>query len=103
VLDDVRGLGIGPRKGAQDRLWAARPHGAQNLLRAAELRHEPVCRREHRGSRPVVLLQPDDRRVRKPLRHAEQVLGARAREGVDRLVVVTDRAELVAVAEPPVE
>ena len=31
------------------------------------------------------------------------MLGARAGEGVDRLVVVADRAELVAVAEPALE
>ena len=41
--------------------------------------------------------------MREPPRHREQVLRARAGEGVDRLVVVADRAQLVAVAEPAVE
>jgi len=34
---------------------------------------------------------------------AEQVAGGRARERIDRLIVVTDGAELVALAKPAVE
>ena len=41
--------------------------------------------------------------MRETSRHREQVLRARAREGVDRLVVVADGAQLVALAEPAVE
>ena len=40
---------------------------------------------------------------REPLRQRQQVRGAGAREAVDRLVVVADRAELVAVSEPAFE
>jgi hypothetical protein len=42
-------------------------------------------------------------RVREPLRQRKQPLGARAREAVDRLVVVTDDAYVVTLAEPEVE
>ena len=73
-----------------------RTRRAQRLLGAAELRHEPVRELEHLRRRAVVLLEPDHRRVREPLRHREQVLGRRAGERVDRLVVVADDAELVA-------
>ena len=52
------------------------------------------------GRRAVVLLEPHDRRLRVPLREPEEVLGRRAGERVDRLVVVADDAEVVAVAEP---
>ena len=41
--------------------------------------------------------------LREPLREREQPLRARAGEAVDRLVVVADRAQLVAPAEPEVE
>jgi hypothetical protein len=41
--------------------------------------------------------------VREPRRHRKQVLGARTGEAVDRLVVVTHAAEIVALAEPQVE
>ena len=77
--------------------------GAQRLLGAAEARDEPVRELEHLRRRAVVLLEPEDLRVREPVRHPEQVLRAGAGERVDRLVVVADDAEVVAVAEPEVE
>jgi hypothetical protein len=87
----------------RQRLLAARQHRPQHLLRPAQLRHEPVRGRQDLGRRAVVLLQPHDERCGKPRRHSEQVLRRRAREGVDRLVVVADDAELVPVAEPALE
>ena len=51
----------------------------------------------------VVLLEPDDERVREAARDAEQVLRPGAGERVDRLVVVADDAKVVAVAEPVLE
>ena len=94
--------GVGERRA---RPAPARPAsvGAQRLLGAAEARDEPVRELEHLRRRAVVLLEPDDERVREAARHAEQVLGAGAGERVDRLVVVADDAEVVAVAEPEVE
>jgi hypothetical protein len=41
--------------------------------------------------------------VREPPREAQEVLGRSAGERVDRLVVVADDTEVVALAEPPVE
>ena len=76
---------------------------AQRLLRAAELRHEPVREREHLRRRSVVLLEPNDVCVRVAPRQREQPLRARAGEAVDRLIVVADGAELVAIAEPEIE
>ena len=86
-----------------DRLRPVRPHRAEHLLRAAELRHQPVRDREHLRRRAVVLLEPHDDRVREARRHRQQVLRAGTRERVDRLIVVADDAELVAAAEPEIE
>jgi hypothetical protein len=102
LLDDVRLLELPPRTSAA-RLGPARRERAQHLLRAAERRDDPVRQREHFGRRAVVRLEAHDGRVREALRQAEQVLRRRAGERVDRLVVVADRAELVARAEPAVE
>ena len=88
---------------SDQRLRAAREHRPQDLLRAAELRHEAVRRRQDLRRRAVVLLQPHDQRAREPRRHPEQVLRRRAREGVDRLVVVADDAQVVAVADPALQ
>ena len=74
-----------------------------SLCEAAQLARQPVRHRQHLGRGPVVVLQPDHRGVRVALREVEQVLGRRAGEGVDGLVVVAHHAELVAPAEPPVE
>ena len=79
------------------------PRRAQRLLGAAEPRHEPVREREHLRRRAVVLLQPHDRRLREPRREPEQPLRRGAGEAVDRLVVVADRAEVVARPEPELE
>ena len=76
---------------------------AQRLLGAAELRHEPVRERKELRRRAVVLLEPDNARLRESPRQREQPLRARAREAVDRLIVVADRAEIVPVAEPEIE
>ena len=51
--------------------------GAQHLLGAAELRHEPVREREHLRRRAVVLLEPHDGRVREARR--DRRAGARVR------------------------
>ncbi len=92
-------VGLHQRQG----LRAAREHRPQHLLRAAELRDEAVRQRQDLRRRAVVLLQPHDQRAREARRHPEQVLRRRAREGVDRLVVVADDAELVAVADPALQ
>src|SRR5439155_6561120 len=76
---------------------------AQLLLGAAQPRHKPVGEPEHLRRRAVVGLQPHDRRAREALRQRQQVVGRRPGERVDRLVVVANRAELVAVAEPELE
>ncbi len=83
------------------RRTGASPDGAgrpQDLLRAAELRHEPVRELEDLGRRAVVLFESEDAAL-----HGQQMLRGRAGEGVDRLVVVADDAELVAAAEPALE
>ena len=85
------------------RLRAVRERRAQRLLGAAEPRHESVRQREHLRGRAVVLLEAHDERLRIAPRHREQVLGRGTREGIDRLVVVADDAELVAAAEPAFE
>src|SRR6266487_4570869 len=103
ALDDELRFGIAAVEAAQLGLRARPVRLAQMLLGAAEPRDEPVREAEHLRRRAVVGLQPNDGRIREVLRQRQQVLGSRAREGVDRLVVVADRAELVAVAEPELE
>ena len=88
---------------AQHRLRPARPRRPQRLLRSAQPRHQTIRQREHLRRRAVVLLQPHHRRLRVARGQPEQPLGRGAGEAVDRLVVVADRAELVAVAEPELE
>ena len=85
------------------RLGAVRQRRRERLRRAAEPRHEPVRELDHLRGRAVVPLEPHDAGVREAPRQREQPLGARAREAVDRLVVVADRAEVVPVAEPEIE
>ena len=68
----------------------------------AERRREAVRERQHLRGRAVVLLQPDDG-AREAAGSASRYAGAGAGEAVDRLVVVPDRAQLVAVAEPALE
>ena len=103
LADDELGLGqpVGLHQG--QRLLAAGPDGAQHLLRAAQLGHEPVRDREDLRRRAVVLLEPHDERAGKARGHRQEILRRRARERVDRLVVVADDAEVVAVAEPALE
>ena len=101
--DDLASLGLGGREGAHDGRRAVVERRAQHLLGAAELRDKAVRQLEHLRRRAVVLLEPHNERVRVATRHFEQVLRARARERVDRLVVVADDAEVVALAEPVLE
>ncbi len=98
--DDERTLLAGIAEPTQLRLGPVLPRRAQLLLGAAEPRHEPVRELEHLRRRAVVLLEPED--LRAPAQR-EQVLGRGAREAVDRLVVVADHAEVVAIAEPVLE
>ena len=102
-LHEVLSLGLGRCERPHARLRPCGSDRTKRLLRAAEFRHEPVGELEHLRRRAVVLLQPDHRRVREPLRHAEQVVGRRAGEAVDRLVVVADDAQVVTRPEPRVE
>src|SRR5581483_7150217 len=76
---------------------------SQHLLGPAEPRNELVREREHLRRGAVVLREPYDGRVRKARGHAEQMLGPGAGEAVDRLVVVADNAEVVAIAESELE
>ena len=93
----------GDANAAHDRLSAGVARRAQHLLRSAELGDEPVREREHLRRRAVVLLEPHDGRLREARRDAEEVLRPGPGERVDRLVVVTDDTEIVAVAEPVLE
>ena len=102
-LDDEGRFELRRRERARDRLRAFRLRCSQDLLGPAQPRHEPVRELEDFGRRAIVVLEADHLGVRKPRGHCEQVLRARAREGVDRLVVVADGAQLVAIAEPAVE
>ena len=96
--DECRVVGHAPN----DRLRPALARRTQHL-RPAEGRHDAIREREHLGCGSVVRLEPDDGRGWKALGQRKQVLRRRARERVDRLVVVADGAELVARPEPPVE
>jgi hypothetical protein len=87
----------------QGRLRPLRKGRRERLRRTAEPRHEAVGELEHLRRRAVAPLEPHDVGVREALRQREQPASARAREAVDRLVVVADRAELVPLAEPEVE
>ena len=101
--DDFAALRLRRGEGAYDGLGTVVKRRAQHLLRAAELRHEPVRKLEHLRRRAVVLLEPHDERIRIAARHVEQMLRPGAGERVDRLVVVADHAEVVAAAEPMLE
>ena len=103
LRDDRGSLVLGRGIRAHDRFGAVRQHRAQCLLGAAEVGHEPVGECEHLRRRAVVLLEPRDDRMREPLRHREQIVGARTGEPVDRLIIVADDAEVVSLAEPQVE
>ena len=95
-LDDEAGLDLDRHD---------RPHvglGPRRQL-GAERRREAVRERQHLRRRAVVLLQTDDGGAREAAGKRQQVRGAGAGEAVDRLVVVPDRAQLVAVAEPALE
>src|SRR6478736_2590919 len=89
--------------GPDDRLGAVCDCRGERLRRASEPRHEPVCELEHLRGRAVAPLEAHHPRVREALRQCQQPPRAGAGEAVDRLVVVPDRAELVAFAEPEVE
>ncbi len=102
-VDDGGDLGLLFRFGTRDRRRTRWPGRAEGLLEPAEPRPETVREIEDLRRRAVVLLETDDRRVREPSREAQQMLGRGAGEGVDRLVVVTYHAEVVARAEPPLE
>ena len=93
----------GVENGATQGSGPSGERGPQHLLGTAETRHEPVRERQHLRRRAVVLLEPDDQRVREALRDAEQMRRARAGEPVDRLEVVADDAEVITLAEPQVE
>ena len=101
--DDGRDLTLDERLGPGERFLAGGPCRSQHLLGPGKHWHEAVREREDLRRRAVVALKPYHRRVRKPLWHREEVLGRRARERVDRLVVVADDAEVVAFAEPAFE
>ena len=103
AVDDECGLALPRRKRLRDRLWSRGERGAQDLLRAAERRHDPVREGEHLGRRAIVVLEPDHGRVRETRRQPEQVSGGCPGERVDGLVVVADGAELVTIAEPALE
>ena len=96
TIDATSACGVLAR--AQDRCLARGARRPQDLLRAAELRYEPVRELEDLGRRAVVLFEPEDAAL-----HGQQMLRGRAGEGVDRLVVVADDAELVPAAEPALE
>ncbi len=102
-LDDGADLGLLVGFGAREGRWSGGPGRAERLAEPAEPRREPVGELEHLGRRAVVLLEPHHRRVRVPRREPEQVRRRRAGERVDRLVVVADDAEVVAIAEPAFE
>ena len=76
---------------------------SERLPEPAEMRSQAVREVEDLRRGAVVLLEAHDRRVREPTRETEQVVGRRAGERVDRLVVVAHDAEVVASAEPAVE
>jgi hypothetical protein len=96
VLDDAQPW-------PHDRLGAVRKRRRERLRRAAESRHEAIRQLDHLRGRAVVPLEPHDEGMWEAPRQCEQPLCARAREAVNRLVVVADRAEVVPVAEPEVE
>ena len=78
-----------------DQLGALARVGPQVLGLAARVaRDHRVGRRQDRLGRPVVLLEQDRLRVRVVLLEVEDVADRRAPEGVDRLVGVTDDAQL---------
>ena len=93
----------GARERPDDRRRPRSLGRAQHLLGPAEPRHEQVRELEHLRARAVVLLEPHHCGVRVARGDAEQPAGRGSREAVDRLVVVADDAEVVAVAEPELE
>ena len=89
---------------------AARAIGGARRVRRVQRLAEPAQAGAERGSparAPRATSGSSPRGARPSLREAarepEQVLGRRAREGVDRLVVVAHHAELVALAQPALE
>ena len=85
------------------RIRSGRPRGSEHLFGSAEPWHEPVRELENLWRRAVVVFEPRDGGLREALAHAEQPGGRRAGEGVDRLVVVADHAEVFSIAEPQIE
>ena len=102
-LDDELELVGQRRERPRHGLGAALADRPQGLRRPAELRDEPVRELEHLGRRAVVRLEPNDGGVRIAIGQLEQVARRRSGERVDRLVVVADGADVVALAEPELE
>ena len=102
-LHDGGDLGVLIGLGSGDRGRTGRSVGSEGLPDPSQSGREPVRELEDLRRGPVVLLEANHRRARESAREAQQMLGRRPRERVDRLVVVAHHAEVVAVAEPPVE
>ena len=100
--DEVGELGVGVGEAADRgrRPGRLRRHEA---LASTLRRQEAVGEGEDLGRGPVVPRQRDLARARVPLDEARQVVRRRAGERVDRLVLVADDAQVVAVAEPELE
>ncbi len=77
--------------------------GRVEMLGPPARREELIRELEHLRTRAVVLRQRDHARARVALGEPGQELAGRARERVDRLVLVADDAQVGAVAQPQLE
>jgi hypothetical protein len=100
AADDGGGLILARLVGANHRLQPRGCRRAQRLRRTSELRRQPVREREDLRRGAVVLLESDHGRRREPPGDVQEVSRRRAGERVDRLIVVADDAEIVALAGP---
>ena len=90
-------------RAAPDRRWRAGGPGRNKPLAPALRREQAICERQDLGAAPVVVVQGHLARPGVAGGEAREERRRGAREGVDRLVLVSHDAHVVAIPEPELQ